>query len=92
MWKAKARDKTGVCQICGRRLPTEIHHVFEGNGRRKISDEWDAVIEVCRSCHHDIEYRPKKYEWLKQKYQREIMVRNGLSMEEWIARIGRNYL
>lgn len=92
MWKAKPRQKSGVCYLCGRHAETDIHHVFEGNGKRKISDEWDAVIEVCRRCHRDVEYNPKNYVWLKQKFQREIMARKNMTVEQWIDRMGKNYI
>ena len=85
-------QKNNVCEICGRYGRTDIHHVFEGNGRRKISDEWGATIEVCADCHRKIHARPKAYIWLKQKCQREVMARYGLNTEEFIERIGKSYL
>ena len=86
----KRRNKSGVCYICGRHGNTEIHHVFEGNGRRKISDELDAVIEVCPACHRKIHAFPNDHEWLKIKFQREIMAR-GMTEEEFIGRVGKSY-
>lgn len=81
-----------TCELCGRYDRIEVHHVFEGNGRRKISDEWGAVIRLCPSCHRKIHARPKDYIWLKQKYQREVMARFGLSEDEFIHRLGKSYL
>ena len=85
-------NKTNVCALCGRYGRTEIHHVFEGRGRRQIAEEWGAVMEVCPICHSKIHARPQSYIWLKQKFQREIMARYGMTEEEFINRLGRSYL
>ena len=81
-----------ACELCGVWDYLEEHHVFEGNGRRKIADEWGATVRICPKCHRDIHRNPKKYIWLKAKYQRLVMARYDLTEEEFVERIGKSYI
>jgi 5-methylcytosine-specific restriction endonuclease McrA len=46
-----ARD-AGRCTVCGRRRPTEPHHIKSvGSGG---GDTPENVLPVCRGCHDDI--------------------------------------
>jgi len=83
-------ERTGVCEVCGRYGLTHLHHVFEGAGRRRI--DINPIIEVCPDCHRKIHARPAEWIWLKQKYQRLVMAREGLSVEQFIERFGKSYL
>ena len=33
--RAVKERSSGICEICGCREATEIHHIFGGNGKRK---------------------------------------------------------
>lgn len=82
--------KDYVCELCGRFGPTHLHHIFEGQGRRKIPE--NPMIEVCLDCHMKIHARPREYAWLKEKYQRLVMIHEGWTEEQFIEKFGRNYL
>lgn len=50
--KKLLKDKKGVCEICGRKGPTEKHHKkTKGSGG---NDTKENLIEVCRICHTKI--------------------------------------
>ena len=47
--KKLLKDKTGICEICGKKTNTEKHHIkTKGSGGDDVSDN---LIEVCRNCH-----------------------------------------
>lgn len=41
----------GVCFWCDRIAPTQLHHIFFGNGLRKISDREGLTVYLCPDCH-----------------------------------------
>ena len=50
--KKLLKDKKGVCEICGKKGPTEKHHKkTKGSGG---NDTKENLIEVCRICHTKI--------------------------------------
>lgn len=82
--------RTWLCEVCQQYALTQIHHVFQGRGRRNIPE--NPVIEVCSKCHRNIHEHPADYMWLKKKYQSEVMRENGWTVEQFIEKFGRNYL
>ena len=79
------------CYICGRRAD-HTHHVFEGIGRRKLSDIYGLTVRLCAECHTNVHHRPRDYLWLKAEYQKKAMKENGWTTEEFIKKFGRNYI
>lgn len=51
--KLKERSN-GMCEICGYRQATEIHHCFGGNGRRKQTERLELLRDSCYECHRGI--------------------------------------
>lgn len=84
--------KEGRCSVCGRYSSLDVHHLINGSAKRKKSDEYGLVIEVCRACHRDIHDHPAKYLWLKQKAQEKVMTEQGWSVEDFIREFGKSYL
>ena len=81
------------CAICGREVEyIHIHHCFEGISLRRISDKYGAVIAVCPACHRDIHDHPRKYLWLKEKTQREVMRAQNWTIDDWHKHFGKSYL
>lgn len=39
------------CYICGEIYGIEEHHVYEGRGRRKLSDKYGMVVDLCNKHH-----------------------------------------
>ena len=59
----------GYCEICHKWTALEVHHVFNGAFRKK-SEQYGAVVEICRECHDDLHHHhPAKYVWLKREWQ-----------------------
>lgn len=79
------------CYICGR-TATDTHHIFEGRGRRQMSDDYGLTVRLCRECHNDIHAHPRAYLWLKQDAQRWAMRDNGWTVQDFIDHFGKNYL
>lgn len=43
---------TGHCEICGKWLPLERHHVFSGSNRKK-SEKYGLVAYLCHNHHNE---------------------------------------
>lgn len=80
-----------TCQLCGKWGQTEKRHVFQAFNRNN-SEKYGAYIFICRDCHNAIHHHPKRYEWLKEYFQKQLMTENGWSTEEWLKIFRRNYL
>lgn len=79
----------GFCDICLKWRTLERHHVFNGAFRSK-SEQYGAVVEICRECHDDLHHRhPAKYKWLKREWRDRLMAENGWSTEDFIREFGR---
>lgn len=81
---------TGRCELCGRHGETETHHIFNGAYRKK-SEEYGAVIPVCRICHNAIHAKAELRKVLKLKYQIKIEKEHGLTDEQFIQLFGKSY-
>lgn len=46
-------DEWEVCYLCGG-FAVHTHHLFEGNGRRKISDRLKLTVRLCAECHRKL--------------------------------------
>ena len=40
------------CYVCKTPLNIHIHHVYEGTGRRKLSDKYGCIIALCARHHN----------------------------------------
>lgn len=72
-----------------------IHHIFEGTGRRKISEENGFIIPLTNSEHNMSNYAIHFNKALDLKIKRECQKRYeeiGHTREEFIKLVGRNYL
>lgn len=78
------------CRRCGRPA-TETHHIFNASLRKK-SEEYGAVIPLCRRCHEMYHNNAEEYRKLKAEWQRKIMEEHDMSIEEWRLEFYKNYL
>lgn len=81
------------CYRCG--LPaTDMHHIYNGALRKK-SEQFGAVIPLCRKCHnyyhHDAQGR-KDYNDLKAVFQLEIMGEWDMSIDEFREIFHKSYI
>lgn len=85
-------DDLQTCVVCGSPY-VEIHHVFGGYGRRKLSDKYGYIIPLCQEHHTgntgihfdrilDIAWKRKAQMHWEQTRTRE----------DFIKVFGRNYL
>lgn len=79
-----------LCERCGRPA-TERHHIFNASMRKK-SEEYGAVIWLCRSCHEFYHRNEPEYRKLKAKWQRKIMKERGMTVDEWREIFHKSYL
>ena len=86
------------CFICGRNrhagLERHHQHIFNG-ANRPISEKYDLCVYLCKDCHtgtNGVHNNAALMRWLKQKGQRMAMDKYGWSKDEFIEKIGKNYL
>ena len=87
--RTKKRIKKHICKICGIAGSTEIHHIYSG-AYRKLSDDNDFVIELCRECHRKLHDNGKAMRKLKEDTQREFESKH--SHEEFVRRMKNSWL
>lgn len=84
-----------ICFICNRwesdYLQIEMHHIFEGRGRRQISDRYGLVVPLCSECHRRIHNDADLMQMLHEIGQEKAEA-NGMSRAEFINLFGKNYL
>lgn len=97
-----------ICYVCGTAGHTELHHIFFGTGRRKISDREGLVVWLCPECHkgtygvhgkhgNKINYTLKEIaqEAWEENYKKSYPYKNHAeeaAREAFIRMMGKNYL
>ena len=91
-----------ICFICGRNASADFcgleeHHVFEGRGRRNISEKYGLKVYICGNrCHRNGENSVHKNNEinraLKKVVQKRAMKHYGWTTEQFIEKIGKNYI
>lgn len=81
------------CLLCGATYGCELHHCIHGTAGRKIADKLGLTVWLCAEHHRgsvsphqnrDIDLR------LKRLAQTEYEKKH--TREEWLEKVGRNYL
>lgn len=81
------------CYICKTTQAIQRHHVYFGNGYRKLSDKYGMVVDLCVGHHTgshgvhfnrtlDLQLKRESQEWFEQERSRD----------EFMRIFGRNYL
>lgn len=94
------QDWTRSCWLCGRNGaddPLDRHHIFEGWANKANSERWDVTVCLCHNrCHifgRDAAHNSKATADRLHRYgQRQIMLREGWTVEDFRRVFGRNYL
>lgn len=87
-------SQKGECYACGRNNGYERHHIFF-NALRPISEELGLVVYLCPDCHrgtngvHGMNGKELNH-YLKR--QAQYAFEKTHTREEWMQRIGRNWL
>lgn len=81
-----------TCLICGSPY-TEVHHIYFGHGRRRISDREGFIAYLCPE-HHRGRYSPhgNREADLRLKERCQRVYEKTHSRQEFIALIGKSYL
>lgn len=89
-------QKKKRCLICHTELNLHRHHVFEGTGRRKISEKYGLTVYLCAKDHNmsdeSVHFNSELDLALKQAAQKKAMEHYGWTIEDVIKIIGKNYL
>lgn len=74
----------------------EVHHIFQGRGRRQISDRYGLTVLLCHKCHNEPPYGVHQNAdtmlLLHQYGQRKAMIEQGWTVQQFIEVFGKNYL
>lgn len=83
------------CLVCKTTLDLHKHHVFGGNGRRKVSEEYGCWVYLCARHHNmskaGVHFNKTLDTKLKQECQRAWEARYG-DRAVFIRTFGRSYL
>lgn len=84
------------CYICGIMdsdyVKMHRHHVYQGRGRRQISDRYGAVVDLCERCHSKVHHNADYADYLHRKMQKKLMKENGWTVEQFIEIFGKSYI
>ena len=87
--KSILQDKK-MCFICGASQPLEEHHLFNGAGFRKKSEQDGLKIYLCKYCHDSVHLHSEQRYFLKKIGQRKYLENH--SFDEYMKRYKKNYL
>ena len=83
------------CLICGTPYNLHKHHIFEGTGRRKLSEKYGCWCYLCARHHNmsneGVHFNKLLDTSLKQQCQKAWEYSLG-TRDEFIMLFGRNYL
>lgn len=90
------QDDLEMCYLCGRRdRKLDRHECFPGPYRRKSKEDGLWVMLCHYPCHegtNGAQYNRKLRNLLASYAQEMAMLEYGWTMEEWIARYGKNWM
>ena len=81
------------CFFCGTTLNLERHHIIHGTAGRRIADKLGLTIWLCDE-HHRGKYSPHQDKEIDLRLKRfaQSCYEDKHSREEWMQKVGRNYL
>lgn len=99
MAKSIIQTDRSHCYICGRNAYADYfgldeHHVYEGNGKRQLSEKYGLKVYICHDrCHlNGVHKDGKLNRALKAKVQKIAMKHYEWTVEDFIAFIGKSYI
>lgn len=93
MSKKSILQESKECFFCGTTLNLERHHVIFGTAGRKTSDKLGLTVWLC-SDHHRGRYSPHQNREVDLRLKRfaQSCYEDKHSRDEWMQKVGRNYL
>ena len=92
-------DKS-YCFLCGSRIgyglnALEEHHIFEGNGKRPVSERYGLKVYLCgTTCHREGPNSAHKNKEIKDMLHKKAQTKfeEMYSRAEFVAEFGKSYL
>lgn len=93
MSKKSILQEEKKCFFCGTTLNLERHHCIHGTAGRRIADKLGLTIWLCGE-HHRGKYSPHQCSEIDLRLKRfaQSCYEDKHSREEWMQKVGRNYL
>ena len=88
-------QKNKECYICRTTQGLELHHIFYGTANRRLSDADGCVIWLCKKHHTGAAgvHNNRKIDLtIKARCEEAYLEKYNKTIEDFIARYGRNYL
>lgn len=86
----------GRCFMCGDCCPTEKHHVYEGSGRRNLSEKYGLWVYLCHKCHNQppdgVHYNAENDKALKAQVQLRAMYIYQWTVEQFRELFRKSYI
>ena len=88
----RKKDPDSTCYVCGSPY-VDLHHIFEGNWRRDISDKYEfCQVWLCRKHHAAVHNFPNMGLDLELKKMAQESYERMYSRDEFIREFGKSYL
>ena len=81
------------CLLCGATYGCELHHCIHGTAGRKIADKLGLTVWLCAE-HHRGKVSPHQNRAIDLRLKRlaQTEYEKKHTREEWLEKVGRNYL
>lgn len=84
-------DREDVCYICGHNNPTDVHHMMHGTANRRLADNDELTVHLCRHCHDLVHAEALGYDDMLKAIAQGTYEKTH-SRDEWMRMYGKNYL
>lgn len=96
MSKSILVTEKGKCFLCRRYGQTEKHHIFEGSGRRRLSEKYGLWVDLCHRCHNEppcgVHFNKRRDLVLKASAQIRAMSYYGWSEDDFRKHFRKSYI
>lgn len=74
----RIKHSKGICEMCGKRRGSSIHHIFYGNGLRVLCESFETIRHLCSTCHdHQDTNAVRKLQALRVTTSQEMVEKYG---------------
>lgn len=96
MAKSIMATEKGICFLCGAHGVTEKHHVYEGSGRRRLSEKYGLWVWLCHRCHNEppegVHHNAENDRLLKARVQHRAMHVYQWTVEQFRKLFRKSYI
>lgn len=84
------------CYLCGTNIGLHKHHIYEGTGKRKLSERYGCWCYLCGHHHNlsnaGVHFNKDLEKYLKRKCEERWLEENQATIDEFINIFKKNYL